>query len=239
MPDESGALRFNPSTEDILAPFEAFKRDQGIHHIVAFSGGADNPMAGTQDKTLRDKYAELLDTHITHEIEQAMRTLRPFRVAILTGGTQFGVPKIATRAAKQLGLTTVGIYPAAGETKALGSDLLDFSICVPSNFGPSCWGDESPLFAKTLDGVVVLGGGAGTMIEISHVAKINEKRLSKGQRVKFIVPISGTSGVAEDLPYFRMKPEVRGASMPEHRVFSGAMAAQFLIDKLELEDFRD
>src|SRR5207247_182413 len=97
-----------------------------------------------------------------------------YRIALLCGGTKFGVPAAAAEYAKEAGIPTIGVYPTVGTKHALPGDRLDLSICVPPAVGESDWGDESPVFAKLLDGVIVYGGGAGTLIEAAHILKCNE-----------------------------------------------------------------
>jgi hypothetical protein len=66
--------------------------------------------------------------------------------------------------------------------------------------------------------------------------KINESLCRRGERTKFMVPIHGTGGVAEQLHQLWAKPSIRDKSMPRDRVYTGAQAAQLLIEALDLEE---
>jgi hypothetical protein len=101
--------------------------------------------------------------------------------------------------------------------------------------GDSAWGDESQIFTKLLDGAIVYGGSAGTLVEMAYLLKANDKRLKKGERPKYIVPISGSGGVADGLPFVWSKPHVLTRSMPGRLIASGSGAARFLIEHLDIE----
>ncbi|MDM8559072.1 hypothetical protein [Candidatus Parabeggiatoa sp. HSG14] len=232
---------------------DSIKRIFGSHNkIVAFSGGADYNLEGISDKTLQDNYKKVMQTKEEHIIKKAIHILKDYNVVILSGGTKWGVPKTAATEAKKYGLKTIGIYPSRGRKHALGEDILDLAICVEPYYGESEWGDESPIFAQFLDAVIVYAGGAGTLIEIAHTLKINEDIVKKKKQeyeigdsedisadkritTKYIVPISGTGGVADGLPFIWSKTEVRNASMPRQRVSGGKEAANILIDRLNLD----
>lgn len=220
---------------------EDFKHLHGLHKIIAFSGGADSELSGvSKDDPLQLQYQEYAVALEARFIGEAILKLQGFRIAILTGGTKWGVPKTAVMEAKRNRLQTIGIFPLTGEKHALGSDVLDLSICIEPFSGESRWGDESPVFTNLLDGVIVYGGGAGTLTECAHILKINEALLKSGKdSLKYIVPISGTGGVADGLPFIWAKPEVRYRCMPQERVTNGARAAEIIIEQLNLEDYYD
>ena len=218
-----------------------FLHERGLHRIVAFCGGSDEQLEGVEDKELQTRYAEVMAAKQATILQDALSQFQGFRVAILTGGTEGGVPERAARIAKRLGLATIGVMPAAGIKFALGCDsdtgqqLLDLKIVVHPSTGESAWGDESPVLTKLLDGAIVYGGSSGTLIEIAHLLKMNDKRLKKGETPKFIVPISGSGGVADGLPFVWSKPTVLARSMPKKLITSGQEAARFLIDNLDVE----
>lgn len=68
-----------------------------------------------------------------------MKKLQDYRIAILTGGTEGGVPEDALRIAKDYGILTIGVYPSRGAKRALGENLIDCAIEVQSVFGESRW----------------------------------------------------------------------------------------------------
>ncbi|WP_076866158.1 SLOG cluster 4 domain-containing protein [Bradyrhizobium mercantei] len=210
-----------------------FKSETGVRVIIAFSGGADSGLGEKAPAPVKD----FLQQRMNEEIKEAVEYLSEYRIAALSGGTKYGVPAVAAQCAKEAGIPTIGVYPKCGEKHALPEAFLDLRICVESLFGDSAWGDESPVFAKLLDGVVVYGGGAGTLIEAAHILKCNESLIKKG-RPKFIVPIRGSGGTADSLPYFPGKVEVRSACMPSDAISSGHDAAEWLENQLNLFDYR-
>lgn len=218
-----------------------FMHQNGLHKIVAFSGGADSELGGvSQDDPLQLQYQEYAAALETRFIGEAIRKFQGYRIAILTGGTTWGVPKTAAMEAKKCRLQTIGVYPLTGKKHALGNDILNLSICIEPFSGESRWGDESPVFTNLLDGVIVYGGGAGTLTECAHILKINEALLKSGKdSLKYIVPIAGTGGVADGLPFIWAKPDVRSKCMPHERVTSGSRAAEIIIEQLNLEDYFD
>lgn len=237
MPDTSlaiggAAIRYSSRT-NIGELVDEFKTKTAIRRIVAFSGGADSGL-GEDTPT---EVATFLEERMRREIGQAVRFLRGYNIAVLTGGTSFGVPAVAAQVAKEAGLATIGVFPLVGSPKALPGDVVDLRICVEPRYGESCWGDESPIFAKLLDGVIVYGGNAGTLVEAAHLLKINEARLKKRLAPKYIVPVTGSGGTADTLPFFPAKIGVRSASMPGTSVTTAREAARVLAQKLNLDDF--
>lgn len=217
---------------------EAFKDAHGIHKIIAFSGGASTTLSGVgKQDPLQSEYEKLIQRAEERVLGDAVRLLRDYRIAVLTGGTKWGVPSVASRKAKELGLMTIGIFPLVGKKHALGEDLLDLTLCVEPSVGESRWGDESPIYANLLDGVIVCGGGAGTLTECAHILKINEGLAKAGKELKYLVPISGTGGVADFLQIIHADPELRSRCMPNTRVTSGLQAAEILREALGLEDY--
>ncbi|MBI5306656.1 hypothetical protein HZB04_03685 [Candidatus Wolfebacteria bacterium] len=209
-----------------------FKKEYGIHNIIAFSGGADIELNGIpSDDPIQEQYKKFITALEERIIGYCIGKFRGYQIAILTGGTKWGIPKTATFTAKKFGLKTIGIYPLIGKKHALDKNMFDLEICVEHLFGESRWGDESPIFANLLDGVVVFSGGAGTLIECTHVLKINEALKKSGLPLKYIVPISGTGGVADGLPFVWAKPEIRFLCMPSFRIITGLQVADILRDK--------
>jgi predicted Rossmann-fold nucleotide-binding protein len=225
--------------EHYTAHIQAFMHQHGLHKIIAFSGGADDSLEGIPDAALQHSYKRAMQQKEEYIVEQAMRKLRGYRIAILCGGTTWGLPQTAALKAKQYGFTTIGVYPYIGLRHVLDSELLDLSVCVEPLYGESYWGDESPIFTQLLDGVIVYGGSAGTLVEMAHILKMNEVILKKGGMPKYIVPIAGTGGVADGLPFIWSKTEIRNKSLPTHRITNGVEAADVLIEKLLLTDYLD
>lgn len=217
---------------------ENFMKNNGIHKIIAISGGSDAILSGVPEgDLLQAQYKEFSRSFEERVIDQFIGKLRGYLIAILTGGTKWGVPKTANIIAKKYGIKTIGIYPLVGKKHALGDDILDLSICVEPRYGASRWGDESSIFTNLLDGAIVFSGGAGTLIECAHILKINEDLRKKNQPLKYIVPISGTGGVTDGLSFIWSKPEIRSECMPNFRVYNGFQAADLIREKLVLDDY--
>lgn len=224
---------------DFGSYIKKFKRQNAIDKIVAFSGGSDKK-----------------EEDVRNIIEDTIHILKNFPVAILTGATKFGVPEFATQCAKDNGMRVIGIIPLAGKKHALPSHYFDLQINVsPSyanmagnstprlrdfttnDYSQSFWGDESPLFAKLADAMVVIGGGSGTLIEVAHAMKINEELIKPDshRRPIYIVPVLGVSGVSEVINFLPFKEEVKRKVLPDNeRIFTGKQVATFLIEKLNI-----
>jgi predicted Rossmann-fold nucleotide-binding protein len=226
----SGAQNYN----DLIAEF---LREHGIHRIIGISGGADDKHAGIpDDDPLQTRYMDFRDAFHERLLHDALKPLRGYRIGVLTGGTKWGVPKTALQIARQHGFRTIGVLPKAGEHHALNGEAVDLQIVVEPLLGEGFWGDEGAVWTSLIDGLIVIGGAAGTLTELAHIMKINESLCKRGERPKFMVPIHGTGGVAEQLHQLWAKPAIRDKSMPRDRVHTGAQAAQYLIDALDLEE---
>ncbi|MBK8965285.1 MAG: histidine--tRNA ligase [Lewinellaceae bacterium] len=206
--------------KDISILIQEFKRSHAIVKIIAFSGGS------------KEKPEE-----VNMIIEECLRKLKQFNIAILTGGSKGGIPEFATRIAKSFDMHIIGILPLTGKKSALPALDFDIQIFVPPIYeNQSFWSDESALFASLCDAIVVIGGSSGTLIEVAHAMKINEK-LTQGESSRLpihIVPVLGVSGVSEILYFLPFKDEVKKQVLPFERIFTGIQAADYLINKLDL-----
>ncbi len=215
-------------------------REKGISKVIGFSGGADDKLKGIpDDDPLQEQFKNFRDAYHERIISSALGLFRGYKVAILTGGTEGGVPELATKIAKKHSFYTIGVHPRKGKKYALSDDLVDMAITVDPMVGDAVWGDEGSVWTSLVDAMIVIGGGAGTLTECSHIQKINESRIKGGETPKYIVPIYGTGGVAEQLPHLWAKPDIRNASMPMERVHTGNDAAKRIIEILSLDDYYD
>lgn len=220
---------------DLNERFAAFKRTHGIHHVIAFSGGAEASLPGLPEKDpLQEHYATFQNSRDERLVADALDILKHYRIAVLTGGTRFGFPLTAVAAAQERNLKTIGVFPQYAQQKGHVVDGLDLTVCVEPLFGSSQFGDESSVFAKLLDAVVVCAGGAGTLIEISHILKMNEMLAKQQQPVKLVVPVHGTGRVADGLPFLWGKQEIKNACMPIKPVYTGFEAAKFIESRIDL-----
>jgi uncharacterized protein (TIGR00725 family) len=124
---------------------------------------------------------------------------------LLTGGLG-GVMEAASRGANEAGGFVIGIIPQ--DTKTEANSFCDAVIATGIGFA------RDFVTANSADAIIVVGGGAGTMIEI---AAAYQKRTP-------IVVIKGTGGVADRLvnTYIddRMVELILGAVTPEVAVKS-------------------
>ena len=223
------------SAERIDLAMEEFLHCHGLHHVIAFSGGASTELPGVPaNDPLQKEYGRVQQEREQRIVRDALNILRHYRIAVLTGGTRFGFPKTAVDVARDMSLKTIGVFPKTALTKGYVLEELDLPICVDPHYGESAWGDESSVFCKLLHAVIVCGGGAGTLIETAHLLKMNESLLKYDQPVKVIIPIHGTGGVADGLPFVWGKQEIKHACMPQHPVLSGKDAALYIQECLDL-----
>lgn len=222
-------------TEQINQAVNDFKKCHGLHHVIAFSGGASTDLPGvSNDDPLHAQYEQVQKEREQRIVRSALNILRHYRIAVLTGGTRFGFPKTAVGVAKEMNLKTIGVFPKTALDKHYVLQELDLPICVNPDYGESAWGDESSVFCKLLDAVIVCGGGAGTLIEAAHLLKMNESLLKYEHPVKVIIPIYGTGGVADGLPFVWGKQEIKIACMPQKPVLCGNDAAVYIQERLDL-----
>ena len=99
--------------------------------------------------------------------------------AVLICGGLGGVMESACKGAKENGGTTVGIIPQ--EEFVYANEYCDIVICTGLGYA------RDFIVASSADGIIAVGGGVGTLIELS-VGYITRKSM---------VAISGTGGVAD------------------------------------------
>ena len=207
---------YNQKVQEYL---ESLRR-QGIEKIIAFSGGADEAFEGRVRKV----------------VEQSMHEFRGLPIAVLTGGTKWGLPKYASEVARNYSFPVIGIYPQRGLKHAIAN--LDFAIEVSPRYAGSEWGDESELYAKLANGVEIIGGGAGTLIELAHVLKMNEARKKDNKGPVYISPVrlEGVRTTADIAYDFSLKASP-GEIFPLVELIEDVVnAAKFLIEKLGLDN---
>lgn len=200
-----------PRTLDLIANFRA---RYNIEYILAISGGSENG-------------ADYVTTTITDFIE----SLKNERIAILTGGTRGGVPELGTKLARIGGLPTIGVFPQEGRKSALFG-YLDLAIeTAAPTIGSAGYGSETPSFAALPDGMMILGGSFGTLVEVATVLKSNKKKIEKNLIPVYVAPVRGSGGVADSLDCLPDIDKVR-ACLPNNDIRNGQDAAFFMIDKL-------
>ncbi|MDP3882344.1 MAG: hypothetical protein Q8Q31_05700 [Nanoarchaeota archaeon] len=204
--------------EDLTILLEALSR-QRVEKIIAFSGGSEC-----------NGSAEVL-------AEESLALLKDYRIAIVNGGTAWGLSKYTTQSARRLGIPVIGVYPTRGERYAIKD--LDFALEVEPRFGDSEWGDATEIFSKLVHGAEVIEGGLCTAVEFAYLMKVNVGRISHNQEPVYVVPIMSESNprlntVANMAHLFPIKKEVAVACMPDFEVYNGRAAAEYLVRKLKL-----
>jgi predicted Rossmann-fold nucleotide-binding protein len=198
-------------TEDVTGSIRARCTEWGVTHVIAFSGGADASPGYTEDE---------FKPLVAQFMRDILGALVNERIAVLCGGTKWGVPKLAAETAKEFGFPVIGMYPDCGAKHALSADFLDFAIQMGPLSAQSFWGDETPIFATLPDAAIIIGGGAGTLVEVSHMLKINESLVKDGSpRLPIrIIPWEKSGGVAAQLRTYPMKDAVRAQALPSMSV---------------------
>lgn len=200
-----------PKVEDLIVNF---RTRFNIDYILAISGGSENG-----------------EDYVYSTIHDFVKFLMNERIAILTGGTKGGVPEIGIKLAREVGLPTVGVFPQMGRKDVL-FDYLDFAIeTSPPTIGPAGYGSETPSFAALPDGMVVMGGSFGTLVEVATVLKGNKKKIQKGLIPVYVGPVKGSGGVADVIDCIPDIDSVR-ACLPETEIRNGVDAARFMMNKL-------
>ncbi len=192
---------------------------RGLRALIALSGTADS-----------NKEAE----QATQDVIDVLSG-RP--VGIITSGTRTGVPGRTIRYAIQMGLPVVRVYPeyarARGHLQEVGADL---EISVPPRTGSSVWGDESELFVKLADGIIFIGGGSGTLLEIAFWAKYSKTLVGRKSPPIPAVPLALGEGWSDWLcrqGLQRFDPFV-SLAVPERPIASGREAGEWMLERLGL-----
>ncbi|MFN2525692.1 MAG: TIGR00725 family protein [Actinomycetota bacterium] len=92
--------------------------------------------------------------------------------AVLVCGGLGGVMEAACRGAKKAGGTTVGILPDAYRERA--NEFVD--VAVATGMGEA----RNTLIVRTVDAVIAIGGGFGTLSEIGFALKTNKPVVGLG-----------------------------------------------------------
>ncbi len=182
--------------DNYTATCNDFLNTYGLKKIIGFSGSADTKLSGIpNDDPLQQKYREFYQSFYKRIISDVLGVLNGYKVAILTGGTDGGIPELAVRKAKEFGFKTIGVFPKVGKKYSLESSLIDLSIMVDPLIGESRWGDEGSVWTALVDAMIVISGQAGTLTECAHIQKINEALIKYNKVPKYIIPIYGTGGL--------------------------------------------
>lgn len=190
-----------------------FREKFAISFIISISGGAE----------------ERNFSYVLKAINELVDGLANHNYAILTGGTEGGIPEMGTKIAREKGVPTIGIFPPKGRKYALLNDL-DLAIeTLPSSIGQASFGAESYSFSHVPDYAVFIGGSNGTLIEYGSMMKINAKRRKESQKPINILPLTGSGGVADLIPMLvqQLSPEL-AYCLPSVKIVSGSQIAKYI-----------
>jgi predicted Rossmann-fold nucleotide-binding protein len=208
---------------EVAAELAAFQQLFAIQYIVSISGDAEDD--------------DRVDT--TGLLAQLIEGLAGQPWALLSGGTEGGIPEASVRIARANHVPTIGVFPLNGEKYAL-RDQLDLAIRTPAPaIGAATFGTETPVFAQLPNYAVFIGGSFGTLVELATILKVNKGRIEKAQPPIYILPLKGTGGITtlpDILRGINKKAKmVIDLSLPTEPFETGAKAAQFILEKEHLK----
>lgn len=109
-----------------LSEVTNFLRDNRITRVIGFSGGSEATYGVlSSDHPAVQQYETYLEEMFKETIRTCLDVLNGFRVAILTGGTKWGIPKYGLHLAKERNFPTIGVLPSAGEKHSLEDKYFD------------------------------------------------------------------------------------------------------------------
>jgi hypothetical protein len=162
------------------ARFACLKHRSNLH--VAGVAGFARPWAqlGIGGAALTQTIADLRAT-LCHELANRQR-LHSARLVIASGATNAGVLQLVYEVCIFLNITAMGIAP----DQALDYPLSRMHYMLP--FGRA-FGDESLVFVRMIDELIVVGGGPQSQREVMAAAEANRP----------ITVIQGFGGIADQL----------------------------------------
>lgn len=207
--------------------------------IIAFWGWWQASKLEFEDDTINQSIKEQSYKIKEKIIDAIMMRLRDYDVAILTWGTNWDIPEIATRLARKYNLPTIWVLPKRWEKDSLAQkNLLNVEVVVDSPYSESQYGDESSIYAKLADAMFVLGGWAWTLIEFAHIMKMNESLYKKQGYVKKIVPIHGIWWLSEVIHHIPWNDQIKELALPKTTIHNGKDAFELLKNELSLNDIK-
>jgi hypothetical protein len=149
-------------------------------HVVGVAGFARPwTQLGLYGAALEQTIADVRAT-LCHELADR-QSRHGARLVVASGATDSGVLRLAYEVCTFLSITAMGIAP----DQALQHPLSRMHYMLP--FGQT-FGDESPVFVRTIDELIVVGGGAQSEREIVAAAEIDRP----------ITIIQGFGGIADE-----------------------------------------
>jgi hypothetical protein len=179
------------------AGFTSLKHRSGLQVVGVVGFARSWLQLGLRGAMLAQTVADARAT-IYHELADRQRRYGD-RLVIASGATNVGVGQLAYEMCARLNITAMGIAP----DQALDFPLGRMDYLLP--FGQT-FGDESPVFVRMIDEMLVMGGGAQSEREIFAAAADNRP----------MTIIQGFGGIADQLT-----PAVLPAARFVRRISSG------------------
>jgi hypothetical protein len=150
--------------------FEKVKAEHGFYvvGVAGFSG------QWSTEKLATDPNVAELVLEANRALRSSLQELKlkhDDRLIVSSGATDEGAPKLAYELCTELSILAMGVT----SNRAAAYPLATMNYLIVSG---EDWGDESPAFVRTLDELVVLGGGAQTRREAMLAAKEYGKRVT-------------------------------------------------------------
>lgn len=172
----------------VAVEYQRFKERENFSHVVGIIGGSEAENI---------PYYQRLLVEQLNIVKQQVGNF-----AIVSGGTEGGIPEMALDVGMELGLPTIGVFPEQKSKYAMPQKT-SFSISVPSHpLSQVSWGVETPTLIGIPDAFLLIGGGWGSLTEISMIMKRNESLLRNGRKpipVISVTPESELSAAVESL----------------------------------------
>ena len=200
--------------------WQEFKKQFGIHAVLAVLGGALFDVPGLSDELLSEN-RKILERRLRPCIRRFLGPMRNHGLAVVTSGTNRGVPRIASELSAELGFPLVYVHPERAHKYLDMKNKAHLEICIPSRISDSEWADDSADLVKLSDALLILGGSTGTLAELAHAFKVNESRVNSEDRLIFMVAIHGFGGVGDQVHSLCYSPELRSKCMPPRLVYEG------------------
>jgi hypothetical protein len=153
---------------DILdeSQFETIKAREQLHvvGVTGFSGQWSNEKIGN-DPALAKDYADAVKALEVHFTE--LKRIHGDKLVVSSGATMEGVPKIVYEVCERLGIAAMGVT----SEKAFDYELGKMRYMIVHGRD---WGEESPIFLRTSDEFIMLGGGGQAKREALAAAQIGK-----------------------------------------------------------------
>jgi len=224
-------------TDDISLVKETIDKVQEIlwfKKIIAFSGWGN--WIQVENSELQKKISLYSDELKYEIVDNIMKRLKDYEVAILTWWTTWDIPCIASESARKYNLPTIWVLPKKGEKNSMWKDFLNAEIIISPIYWESHYWDESSVFAKLADWVFMIWWWAWTLVEFSHVMKINEALRKNNKEIKKIIPITWIPWVSDAANFIPWNQEIKNLTFPNKNITEPKVAFDLLRRELQLDD---